>query len=58
MKVEQADSIMLGTRKLWGIFPIKQKFDTVAAFLDTVKSRAVDGSTIQFPNFLAKGHST
>ena len=27
-------------------------------FLNTVKSRAVDRSTIQFWNFLAKGHST
>ena len=32
MKVLQADSIILGTRKLWGIFPIKQKFSTTAAF--------------------------
>ena len=28
------------------------------AFLHTVKSRAVDQSTIQFWNFMAKGHST
>ena len=34
MKVLQANSIILGTRKLCQIFPIKQKFDTMAAFLD------------------------
>ena len=34
MKVLQANSIILGTRKLWRIFPIKQKFATTAAFLD------------------------
>ena len=34
MKVLQPNSIILGTRKLWWIFPIKQKFDTTAAFLD------------------------
>ena len=34
MKVLQADSIILGTKKLSGIFPIKQKFDTMASFLD------------------------
>ena len=32
MKVLQADSIIIDTRKLWRIFPIKQKFDTAAAF--------------------------
>ena len=34
IKVLQANSIILGTRKLWVIFRIKQKFDTMAAFLD------------------------
>ena len=37
MKVLQPNSIILGTRKLWWIFPIKQKFDTTAAFLDNPK---------------------
>jgi hypothetical protein len=32
MKVLQADSIILGNRKLWRIFPIKQKFSITAAF--------------------------
>ena len=32
MKVLQANSIILGTRKLWGIFLIKQKFDTTVVF--------------------------
>ena len=31
MKVLQANSIILGTRKLWRIFSIKQKFSTTAA---------------------------
>ena len=33
MKVLGADSIILGTRKLWWMFPIKQKCHTTAAFL-------------------------
>ena len=37
MKVLGADSIILGTRKLWRMFPIKQKFHTTAAFLDRSK---------------------
>ena len=37
MKVLQANSIILGTKKLWWIFPIKQKFDITAAFLDNPK---------------------
>ena len=37
MKVLRADSIILGSRKLLQIFPIKQKFDTTAAFLDNPK---------------------
>ena len=28
----QPNSIIVGTRKLWRIFPIKQKFDTMAGF--------------------------
>ena len=32
MKVLQPNSIIVGTRKSWQIFPIKQKFDTTAAF--------------------------
>ena len=32
MKLLQANSIIQSTRKLWWIFPIKQKFDTTAAF--------------------------
>ena len=32
MKVLQPNSIIVGTRKSWRIFPIKQKFDTTAAF--------------------------
>ena len=34
MKVLGADSFILGTRKLWGIFLIKQKCHMTAAFLD------------------------
>ena len=34
MKVLGTNSLILGTRKFWQIFPIKQKFDTTAAFLD------------------------
>ena len=34
MKVLGTDSIILGIRKLWRMFPIKQKFHTMAAFLD------------------------
>jgi hypothetical protein len=34
MKVLGTDSIILGIRKLWQMFPIKQKFHTTAAFLD------------------------
>ena len=36
MKVLQADSIIIGTRKLWRIFPIKQKFNTTAAFFYSI----------------------
>jgi hypothetical protein len=34
MKVLGADSIILGTKKLRRMFPIKQKLHTMAAFLD------------------------
>ena len=34
IKVCWTNSIILGTRKLWWIFPINQKFDTMTAFLD------------------------
>ena len=34
MKVLGVDSFILGTRKLWRIFPIKQKCHTTAAFLE------------------------
>ena len=34
MKVLRAHSFILGTRKLWRSFPIKQKCHTTAAFLD------------------------
>ena len=34
VKVLGADSIILGTRKLWQMFPIKQKCHRTAAFLD------------------------
>ena len=37
MKVLQPNSIILGTRKLWWIVPIKQKFDITAAFLGNPK---------------------
>ena len=37
MKVLGADSIILGTRKLWWMFPIKQKLNTTAAFWDKPK---------------------
>ena len=37
MKVLGANSFILGTRKLWRSFPIKQKFDTTAAFWDKPK---------------------
>ena len=37
-------SIILSTRKLWWIFPIKQKFDTTTAFLDNQKN--VFGSSL------------
>ena len=33
IKVLWANSMLVSVRKLWGIFPIKQKFDTMAAFL-------------------------
>ena len=33
-KVFRADSMLLGIEKSWGIFPIKQKFNTMAAFVD------------------------
>ena len=38
MKVLRPNSIILGIRKLWRIFPIKQKFDTTAAFFFIVKT--------------------
>ena len=37
MKVLQANSIILSTRKMWWIFPIKQKLDVTEAFLDNPK---------------------
>ena len=46
MKVLQPNSIILGTRKLWWIFPIKQKFDTRAAFLDNPKCSICTSLTI------------
>ena len=46
MKVLQPNSIILGTRKLWWIFPIKQKFDTRAAFLDNPKCSIWSNLTI------------
>ena len=58
------DSIILGTRKLWWIFPIKQKFDTTAAFLDNSKysiwSRLTVFSlkTFQRASRLHNGHKT
>ena len=36
MKALQADSIIVGTRKLWRIFPIKQKFNITAAFFYSI----------------------
>ena len=36
MKVLGTDSIILGIRKLWWMFPIKQKYHTTAAFLDNL----------------------
>ena len=33
IKVFQADLMLLSIRKSWRIFPIQQKFDTMAAFL-------------------------
>jgi hypothetical protein len=38
MKVLGADSLILGTRKLLRMFPIKQKCHTTAAFLDNQKN--------------------
>ena len=35
IKVFQADSMLLGIEKSWGIFQIKQKFNTMAAFVDS-----------------------
>ena len=46
MKVLRPNSIILGTRKLWWIFPIKQKFDTTAAFLDNPKCSIWSNLTI------------
>ena len=34
-KVFRADSMLLGIEKSWEIFPIKQKFNTMAAFVDS-----------------------
>ena len=36
MKVLGADSIILGTRKVWWMFPIKQKLNITAAFFHTL----------------------
>ena len=33
IKVLRANSMLVSVKKSWGIFPIKQKFDTMAAFL-------------------------
>ena len=46
MKVLRPNSIILGARKLWWIFPIKQKFDTTAAFLDNPKCSILSNLTI------------
>ena len=46
MKILGTNSIILGTRKLWWIFPIKQKFDTTAAFLDNPKCSIWSNLTI------------
>ena len=46
MKVLRPNSITLGTRKLWWIFPIKQKFDTTTAFLDNAKCSVLSNLTI------------
>jgi len=46
MKDLRPNSIILGTRKLWGIFPIKQKFDTTTAFLDNPKCSIWSNLTI------------
>ena len=35
VKVFQGDSMLLSIGKSWGIFPIKQKFNTMAAFVDS-----------------------
>ena len=35
IKVFRADSMLLSIGKSWGIFPIKQKFNTMAAFVDS-----------------------
>ena len=37
MKVLGANSIILGTRKLWWMFPIKQKLNITAAFFHTIR---------------------
>ncbi len=37
MKVLGADSSILGTRKLWWMFPIKQKLNITAAFFHTIR---------------------
>ena len=34
-KIFQADWMLLSIRKSWGIFPIQQKFNTMAAFVDS-----------------------
>ncbi len=56
MKVLGADLIILGTRKLWWMFPIKQKLNITAAFFHTIhvikmfKTRQFFWSSIvQFP---------
>ena len=46
MEVLRPDSIILGTRKLWWTFPIKQKFDTTLAFLDNPKCSIWSNLTI------------
>ena len=53
MKVLQANSIILSTRKLWWIFPIKQKFDTTASFLDN-QTFSIWSSLVMFLTVFSK----
>ena len=48
IKVLRANSMLVSIKKSWGIFPIKQKFDTMAAFLysKNSESRLVSSSKI------------